>query len=173
MNLWCQIISKTSILPIRPKTFDSLYRELWLSELTSVNLYALLRLVACRLYLQMIEDVIGGSRGFSVSSRYGQIGVATGVVRPWLAWPNLVLVARVGGQLLPVDQWRLNLGEAPRGRGWATVVSCVVERQLASGRNAQFARWFVLFNAVYFTYETHGGILHAILKYLTYFNLWD
>ena len=47
------------ILPIKPKTFDSSYRELRLSELTFVSSYALLVLVTCRLYLRTMEEMIG------------------------------------------------------------------------------------------------------------------
>ena len=61
---------QTSILPIRPKTFDSSYQELRLSKLTYVNLYVLLVLVACRQYLQMVEKLAEGIVGFGELVRW-------------------------------------------------------------------------------------------------------
>ena len=58
------MISKTSILSTRPKTFDNSYRELQLSELTSISSYALLVLVAYRSYLQKVEEMAEGDEGF-------------------------------------------------------------------------------------------------------------
>ena len=66
-----------SILPIRPKIFDSSFRKLRLSKLTFVSSNMLLMLVASLLYLQTVEEFAGGVMGFSANSsrnRFGLLG---------------------------------------------------------------------------------------------------
>ena len=64
-----------SILPIKPKIFDSSFRKLWLPKLTFVSSYVFLMLVASLQYLKTVEEFSRGVVGFSVNSLRDKFGL--------------------------------------------------------------------------------------------------